>query len=147
MSGARVSLRTQRFSHNLISGKQPALAWNGHYGSEYAPGRMVKMGAPVNRGVCSQAVRAHSRSALWTCLDKASLQQTVQEWQMANTVFLGAPMHMQCKETHKCNQNGISRVRVMLSNFPSRVAKNCNKPSGVVDLATVRTLDFVSHGS
>ena len=88
--------------------------------SEYALGRMVKKGAPVNRGLCSHTVRAHSRSALWSCLDKTSLRQTVQEWQMANTVFLGAPMHMQCKETHKCNQNRISRVRVKLSKNPQQ---------------------------
>ena len=37
-------------------------------------------------------------------------------------------MHMQCKETHKCNQNRISRVRVKLSKIPSRVARNCRRP-------------------
>ena len=38
---------------------------------------------------------------------------------MANTVFLGAPMQMQCKETHKCSQNQISRVRVKFSKSPA----------------------------
>ena len=31
-------------------GKQPVLVWYGHYGSEYALGRMVKKGAPVKPG-------------------------------------------------------------------------------------------------
>ena len=108
MSGARASLRTQRFSNNLITGKQPVLSWNGHYGSEYALGRMGKKGAPVTTGVCVSIVAEPVTGQPYGTLNKASLRQTIQEWQITNTVFLGAPMHMQCKETHKRNQNRIS---------------------------------------
>ena len=69
--------------------------------SEYALGRMVKKVAPVKTGVCVPIVAEPVTGQPYGMLNKASLQQTVQEWQIAITVFLGAPMHMQCKETHK----------------------------------------------
>ena len=53
--------------------------------------------------------------------DGRCISMLVLAWQMADGKHgvLGAPMHMQCKETHKGNQNRISRVRVKLSKSPA----------------------------
>ena len=54
-------------------------------------------------------------------------------------------MHMQCKETHKCSQNRISRVRVKLSKLPSRVARNCSTSAG--DLECYSSDSILCRGS
>ena len=83
--------------------------------SEYALGRMVKKGAPVKPGFVFP---------YWQSPQPVSLM--VMPWQdkpPANRSgiadgkhgVLGAPMHMQCKETHKCSQNRISWVWVKFS--------------------------------
>ena len=80
---------------------------------------MVKKGAPVKPGFVFP---------YWQSPQPASLM--VMPWQdkpPANRSgiadgkhgVLGAPMQMQCKETHKCNQNKISWVRVKFSNSPA----------------------------
>ena len=56
---------------------------------------------------------------------------------------LGAPMHMQSKETHKCNQNRISRVRVNVLKTPAEASKTVDAPAGL--MASQVGLPFVSR--
>ena len=42
---------------------------------------------------------------------------------------LGAQMQMQCKETHKCNQNKISWVRVKFSKSPAESPETVDVPA------------------
>ena len=65
---------------------------------------MVKKGAPVKIEVCVPVVAEPATGQPYGMLLKASLRQTVH----GKHGVLGAPMQMQCKETHKCSQNKIS---------------------------------------
>ena len=72
--------------------------------SEYALGRMVKKGTPVKIGVCVPILAKPVTGQPYGTQPQANRSG------IANGKYgvLGAPMHMQCKETHKCSQNKIS---------------------------------------
>jgi len=89
---------------------------------------MVKKGAPVKPGFVFP---------YWQSPQPVSLM--VMPWQdkpPANRSgiadgkhgVLGAPMQMQCKETHKCNQNKISWVRVKFSKSPAESPETVDVP-------------------
>ena len=76
--------------------------------SEYALGRMVKKGAPVRTGVCVPIVAKPATGQPYGMLLKAMPPTIRSGIAYGKHGVLGAPMQMQCKETHKCNQNKIS---------------------------------------
>ncbi|KAF5954727.1 hypothetical protein HYC85_007583 [Camellia sinensis] len=56
---------------------------------------------------------------------------------------LGAPMQMQCKETHKCKQNKISRVQVKFSKSPAESLETIDRPENSALHATRARIRFV----
>ena len=112
--------------------------------SEYALGRMVKKGAPVKPGFVFP---------YWQSPQPVSLM--VMPWQdkpPANRSgiadgkhgVLGAPMQMQCKETHKCSQKQISWVRVKFSKSPAESPETVTSPRGT---SLQLGLSISCHGS
>ena len=83
--------------------------------SEYALGWMVKKGAPIKSGLVFSYWQSPQPGSLmvmsWQDNPPASRSGIVD----GKHGVLGAPMQMQCKETHKCNQNKISWVWVKFS--------------------------------
>ena len=105
---------------------------------------MVKEGAPVKSGFVFP---------YWQSPQPVSLM--VMPWQdrpPANRSgiadgkhgVLGAPMQMQCKETHKCSQKQISWVQVKFSKSPTESPETVTSLRGT---SLQLGLDFRSHGS
>ena len=115
-------------SNNLWSGKQPVLVWNGHYGFRICTRSNGQKGCPGKTGNCvpilAEPAIGQPYGMLWQSKPPANRSGIAD----GKHGVLGAPMHMQCKETHKCRQNKISWVRVKFSTLPSRVARNCRPP-------------------
>ena len=69
---------------------------------------MVKKGAPVKPGFVFPYWQSPQPVSLMACFDKVMPLADRSGIADGKHGVLGAPMQMQCKETHKCSQNQIS---------------------------------------
>ena len=118
--------------------KKPILAWNGHYGFRICTRSNGQKGCPGKTGVCApilaEPVTGQPYGMLWQSKPPANCSGIAD----GKHCVLGAPMHMQCKETHKCRQNEISWVRVKFSKSPADSPETVDAPAWGLR-ATVRT--------
>ena len=92
--------------------------------SKYALGRIDKKGASVKTGVCVHILAEPVTDQPYGTQPHANRSGIAD----SKHGVLGAPMHMQSKETHKCNQNKKSWVWVKFSKSPAESSETVDVP-------------------